>query len=74
MFSILKNFFEENNYLNRISDLSENLLSIFLRYNIKNMEIYNKIMDEELIKIAKYFIEDFDELFQIYLQKYNKDN
>ena len=74
MFSILKNFFEENSYLNRISDLSENLLSIFLRYNIKNIEIYNKIMDNELINIAKYFIEDFDEVFQIYLQKINKDN
>jgi len=71
LFSILKNFFEDNNYLNRISDLSENMLSIFLRYNIKNIEIYNKLMDDELIKIAKYFIEDFDELFQIYLQKSN---
>jgi hypothetical protein len=28
-------------------------------------------MDDELIKIAKYFIEDFDELFQSYLQKSN---
>ena len=60
----IKNYYPEQNNLNRIADLSENLIQDYLNHNKEAKSKLGSYFQRRRLKITKMFIDDFDELIK----------
>ena len=60
----VKHYYPEHNHLNRIADLSESLIQEFFNHNKEAKSKLGSYFQRRRLKIAKMFINDFDELIK----------
>lgn len=60
----IKNYYPENDHLDRIADLSEQIINDYLNHNKQIKSKLGNYFKRQRLRISKMFIDDFDELIK----------